>query len=439
MKNKIFLFTILFTQILFAQHKKHSGILINKKTKNPVFGATVLLNNRIIAISNEKGEFEFKIDEGGSKEFVKISHQSYEIDSVQIENINERSRVIKLVETFTKLKEVVLISKFSKGEIIKKAIEQFEITKREKPYWASINFKQTLGRDENAEAYYEMDGHAFMIGENENPFVGPVFVQNQIRRTRESLGITNTWLTYYPGYLKVSHYISLSSLCNYRCFETAHPLSLSTYESFDYKIEKIVVIDGEEFYLIQYRQNKKINRSSDFYDMNGQLWVNKNDYTLKKSTVKFNYNNAYNCEVKADYRKINNIIYPLEIYTIEQGYKDIGEQYITNMITKGLMTFNDVYTEEIRNHRKWHPIYLTGYIIADKYDKEYWHDKPVNDEMFRKDVLGIVGSNDWDLEFKQGSEEKQYKERSIINLAIHQYKEKDQKLLRKLNEDLNIK
>ncbi|MFM7618666.1 MAG: carboxypeptidase-like regulatory domain-containing protein, partial [Bacteroidota bacterium] len=57
--NKIVLFLLLLCGVqAFSQNGSVSGIVIDKKNQQPIFGATVRLeNSQFGCISNEKGEF----------------------------------------------------------------------------------------------------------------------------------------------------------------------------------------------------------------------------------------------------------------------------------------------------------------------------------------------------------------------------------------------
>lgn len=439
MKIKFLLFTILITQFLIAQQKKHSGYLINKETKKPIFGASILLDKRIISVSDEFGKFEFETDIHEDDKYVKIIHQSFEIDSILIGQLNEKPRKIKLIEKFTNLDEIVITAKLklSKKEIIKNAVKQFKNSNRKKPYWASINQKQTLSHKGIPKAYFEMNGHAFMIGENKNPFIAPILIPNQIRRTKESQHISDLWFGKNKGkFLKASHVISRGTLFDFRCLESTHPLSKSGNKSFEFKIEKTETIDHEEYYVIHYNQNKRIHQKRNFFNMNGQLWINKKDFTLKKSNTGFDFDKLYYSRIKIDYKIINGIIYPSKIHTVRYQYKNSKNDDVANLIAKSSITFNTIDFKERENYRLMYPPYMKAFLTSSIYDKNYWGISPLKDKTFKKDVQEIIGNEDWNSAFSDGANEREYKKNSIIVKGIKVYEKKNSELLNRMKKDL---
>ncbi len=98
----------------------YKGMVVSAKTAEPVSYATVSLDNSSFnTLTNEKGEFEFKIPDEYKKQSIKITHVGYKpVTLVVAEN---SSYVIKLEEQATELKEVV-VKKINALELLKTAI-----------------------------------------------------------------------------------------------------------------------------------------------------------------------------------------------------------------------------------------------------------------------------------------------------------------------------
>ncbi|WP_299778825.1 hypothetical protein [uncultured Formosa sp.] len=441
MKFKILLFTIFLTKLLIAQDNNYSAILINKETKKPVFGASITLEKNIICISDETGKIEFKTNIENNGKYVKITHLSYETDSILINKINDKSRKIKLIEKFTNLDEIVIIAKLklTKKEIIKNAVKQFQISSRDKPYWASINYKQTLNYNAVPQAYYEMNGHAFMIGKKTNMAFDPILIPNQIRRTKENEKITNLWnVKKNVELLKVGHDIARINLSSFSCFKSTHPLSKSGSKSFEFKINNIETIYNEEYYVIDFKQNRTIHKKRYLFNMNGQLWVSKKDFTLKKLNVGFDFDKISYNQIEINYETINEIIYPSKIYTERFCYKNFNDINISNFIVKSSLIFNKIDIKERDNYRKIYPPYMLGFLTSNIYHDDYWKNYPILDEQYKKDVTQIIGNQNWNLAFLDGANEVQYNQNSIIDKGIKLYKKQNLDLLNRMKKDLNI-
>ena len=441
MKFKILLLTVFLAQIIIAQEKKCSAFLINKETKKPIFGASILLGKKIISFSDETGKIDFKTNIKNNDKYIKIIHLSYETDSILISKLNEKSRKIRLIEKFTNLDEIVIVSKLklTKKEIIKNAVKQFKVSNRDKPYWASINYKQTLNYKAVPQAYYEMDGHAFMIGKKTNISNHPILIPNQIRRTKENNTISDLWyVKKNVKLLKVSHDIARYNLFDFSCFKSTHPLSKSGNKSFEFKINNTEIIDNEEYYVINFKQNRKIYEKRYLFNMNGQLWVSKKDFTLKKLNVGFDFARIDYNQVKINYERIDEIIYPSKIHTESYRYKNFNDNNISNLVVKSSVIFNKIDIKERENYKKMYPPYMLGFLTSNIYNEDYWKNHPLEDEQYKKDVQVLIGKQSWNSAFTDGANEIQYDENSIIDKGVKLYKKQNLELLNRMKKDLNI-
>ena len=261
MRKTLLISLLIIIQTSFAQKKDYYGQLVNSETKKPVFGAAIELDGEIVSLSNEFGKFKFRANINRNKFYIKFKHISYLIDSIKIKELKRNHKIV-LFESFNILDEVDIIAKkkLSKKEIIKKIIQQFENSKRKKPYWSQINYKQTISHKGIAKAYYEMDGNALMIAGNKYIFDDPFLIPKQIRRTTEPQIITDLWMgRNKKNLLKISHDVSRFSLFEYRCFEILHPISKYGNRFFKFKFEKSETINKKEFYVLHFKQVKNTN------------------------------------------------------------------------------------------------------------------------------------------------------------------------------------
>lgn len=440
MKRSALILAVLFTQIIIAQKKTYSGYIINKETKEPISGAAILLKDRVVTFSNLLGRFEFT-SEKKKKEYVKITHLSYETDSILLKKISRKNVSIGLIEKFTSLDEVVVTAslELSKKEIVKRATKKFDLSKRKGPYWSSVNYKQSFIHKGVAQGYYEMDGHAFMIGEDKYIFRLPILIPNQIRRTTENEEMANllAW-SKSDKLLKHGHDKARGSI-SFRCTEVIHPLNKRKNKFFDFKIEKIEEINGKEYYVIQFKQKRKIYVKRKIFKTSGKLWIDKENFTLLKSNIGFDFDNVTYNSLKIKYLTNNDVIYPSEIYTERYHYTNPRGQDISNLITKSLMTFNKIDFKEREDYHRMYPYYMLGFLTADVYNKDYWSNKPTNNDLFKRDIFDIVGNGDLEANFMLGAKEKQYEKKSTTADVLKMFKKGNLELLERMKKDLNIK
>jgi flagellar basal body-associated protein FliL len=437
MKGGIVILLILFAQLLTAQNTSYSGTLINKETQKPIFGATISVNNRMITFSDEAGKFQFEFAKAKKDSYVQIAHQSYETDSILLKKLVKKEVTIRLVEKFENLDEIVIKASLdlTKKEIVKRAVKTFGESNRKKSYWSSINYKQTLLHQGTAQAYYEMEGHALMVGENNYIFSKPLVIPDQIRRTREHQQVTNLmkWEA-NKDHLKVSHFIARGNLISFRCFEVFHPLRKNKKRLFDFKIEKIEEINDRKYYVIHYKAKNRIYENRRFNRVNGQLWIDKEDFTLYKSTVGFDFDRIHYEYLQVQYEQYDGVIYPVEIYNEEYRYKNNKNQDISNVIIKRLSTFDTIDFEE-RGHYKGLDLFMAGYITADVYNQDYWAQRPIDNESFESDVSEIIGKEDWHAHFASGAKEIQYQKGSSTEEAIQMTQKRNSELVEKMKKE----
>ena len=101
MKQIILAFMLLLSVAVWAQNKSITGMVYDQKTKEPVVGAVISVNNKPIATTNIDGEFTIKFVENAT---VKVTHQSYESKELAI----DKAYKIALISKNVSLDEVII-------------------------------------------------------------------------------------------------------------------------------------------------------------------------------------------------------------------------------------------------------------------------------------------------------------------------------------------
>jgi iron complex outermembrane receptor protein len=101
MKQIILAFVLLLSATLWAQDKSITGMVYDQKTKEPVMGAVISLQNKPVATTNIDGEFSLKCQ---ANAILQITHQSYET-----KKINAKDGIkIALLSKNVSLDEVII-------------------------------------------------------------------------------------------------------------------------------------------------------------------------------------------------------------------------------------------------------------------------------------------------------------------------------------------
>lgn len=416
MKIKKLIFFCLFGPVIFAQNIKVTGVILDKESQKPIFGTAVWVEENIMGFSDVDGKFSFTLDTTQINTTVAFVHITYEEIIIPFENFDNNKIIIELSPKYNKLSEVVISASnqtLTTKDIIKKASKKLDEINREAPYWSSINYKQIIYLNGNPHSYLEFDGNIFMVGEHRNPGIGPLLAPNQIRRTTEAPEIVFTWwgkkadekdflLKQEGGRFANTDWI------NYRFFEVAHPLGKKGGD-FEFQLEGSEVIEGKEFYVIYYHQNKEISLKGRWLDyMHGKLWIAKDDFALEKATTGFRFERIGYHSYTVDYSVQQNTLYPSKIEISGYKFPTPGED-APNVVITAEATFKNIDYTERENYRLEIP---TGSWIIEsgKYDPDYWKDHPIQNVKFKNALLEIAGKNDLNTIFEEGAQEKEYKE-----------------------------
>lgn len=421
--NRVLLFLFIYTACLtvtFTQNK-YSGTVVDSDSNNPIDGVIIVVNNDIIAVTNQKGKFTFNLQLPADKTEVSFIHLSY-TNKLILANDLSNNIYIKLSTKPTVLDEVVIgeNKKLTKKQIIKSAVNSYTKSLVERPYWAGANLKQIVSYKDITKGYMETDANLLVWGSQVNsPWYSPILVPLKVRRTveDEKLSILKSKMEKEDPSISTlfGSFTMGESFLMYRCFEKLNPLQKKRYRNFDFNIEKTVDFNNELCYLISFKERKSINigLGHNITLVRGQLWISKENFQLRKITSSFSIPNFFNFGryniFAVNYNYKEDVIYPNTIY-YKGGYhndinlaSDIDKTelpYPFGTSFKMYLTFTDLHKSSPVDFEKYRPKGLIRSSIGDyfinspafeKYDSEYWRDRSIQGTIFENEVNDLIG------------------------------------------------
>ncbi|MHA7944853.1 hypothetical protein ACJOV8_017380 [Formosa sp. 3Alg 14/1] len=439
------------TQLLIGQNTaySYSGNIVEKDTRNSIFGVALMLEGRVICYSDEEGKFVFEVNNINKETNITFVHLSYKSKTVLLSELKEL-KTIELTQEVVQLEEVIISSKepLTKKEILKNAVGQYENLKEAEAYWSNFNYKQTIYNNGNPQGFLECDGHIFMP-ENIAFSNGPIVVPSEMRRLNEDTEIAEIDFNDIHVNSKVkrqSPYKYIGSLymkrhwTDYSVFVPIHPLSKKEFKHYKFDVEKIVHKEASAYYVIQFKQKKhtfKHNGGWEIAFMQGKLWVDASTFNLLKVVTQFRHgwHKSY-IKYEIDYDVNQNKLYPSRINLSTYKYTKSGKH---NIVKKGTVTLNNKYKADKKNpFIRGGAGSLVWYKVHETYNPEYWKSHPLKDIRYKNDVLSILDKQNWDVAFKKAASQKEYKENSIIANNLNYFEQNKKVFLNFMKKDLNL-
>jgi hypothetical protein len=445
MKIKYF-FILLFIgfKLSIAQEIIIKGRVVSNE-KKAIEGVLIVIKDNIIAYTLGDGSYSFSLSKPELKNQVNFYHLSFEDKSYKLEDLLSNS-IIELKEKIIALDEVIInnMKPLTQKEIVKKSVKQFTHKIRHKPYWASFNLKYVLFHNDTVKKYKEAEGKTYQLGVNNNPWFNPVFVPEKERNT--VFNLSDVYTKNYIDRLKKFEQSNFFETINrnigayiqqYRFFEQIHPLSKRGYRQLNYSISRTDYLNGEECYIINFKQKNKITISNSSVNfMRGQLWISTNSFNLKKLLVSFKFNSGLDNIFTINYTELNNTLYASYLY-----YNSKLES--SELRVKGEISFKQIDNISLKPIADYHsfkdikyriPTYIIIPSIICRYDSENWTSNEIFKNIFSKEIKILTAKTGIEKSFNEGASQmnKWYEEfKKELNLNDHM------EILKIIKNDLN--
>ncbi len=373
MKLKSLLYLLLIATPFQLPAQKISGQLINEFDKTPVFGVTVYSDGVPFAFSDQEGKFE--IEDATQIKALTFSHLAFIEKTFKVSDFKSENQLVYLVEKTTLLDEVEVISPknpLTLNEIIKKSSKKFIESYKTTAYLANVNAKQIVIQNNEYLGFLEIDGIFYnFVPKDRNPFRYPFIIPKNYRKNYENNSLTDYSTKNKFPFKTISPKLFNDSFFDFQFATLTHPL----YKKNKYSYNRLddIEINGNVYYQIQFFQKKGINLKRDLLNVYGEMIISKEDFSIVKHKVSFDFENINSNEIEILYAKKGNkiLVSKIKINTkiINSKYKNKG-LYIQNYLV--IDNSKTIDTENITKKIRFDSCY---YLDEIKYDTNYWKQK----------------------------------------------------------------
>lgn len=403
MNLKSLLYLLLFTTPIFSVAQKITGQVINEYDKTPIFGVTIYSAGVPFAFSDEEGKFE--IEDATQIKALTFSHLAFTEKTIKISDFKNENQLVYLVEKATMLKEVEINTSkktLTLDDIIKKSAKNFKENYKATPYYANANARQIIMENNVYKGYLEIDGllHNFIPKKN-TTFQYAYIIPRELRKNVEQLNpkdyiLKSKEMFNYFGadYLRGIFFLNLQSA------NLSHPLFKK--HKYTYKRLEDTGINGNKYYQIQFFQKKGINVGRDLFNVYGEMLISKEDFTIFKHKISFDFDNKFSNEFEIVYDKKGDKILPSKI---SSSIKSIGKKNKkTNTIFQQILLHID-NTKTVDSKVIKHGFHICFYLDELKYEANYWKNKTQisSTDTLIENYLKTISEQD----FQEGAKQKQ--------------------------------
>ncbi len=376
MKLKSFIFFLFFALPVNLLAQKITGQVINEFDNTPIFGVTIYSDGVPFAFSDQDGEFE--IEDSSEIKALTFSHLAFTEKTLKTSEFKNENQIVYLAEKATMLREVEIITlknPLTLEDIVKKSSKKFIECYKTTPYLTTINAKEIVMQNNEYMGYVEIEGILYnFIPKDRNPFKYSFVLPLEIRKSKEK-----TELSDYSSKNKLPYNTSCTDLLRASFLDVqfsnvSHPLIKK--QKYTFKRLEDIEIDGNEYYQIQFFQKKGIKAKIDLFNVYGEMLISKEDFSIVKHKVSFDFDNINSNEIEILYAKKGVAILPsiIKVNTkiINSKYKKKGvyKQIVFNIDNSKTIDTKDI-TEKVAFN-------LNYYLDEVKYDANYWKQKSQN-------------------------------------------------------------
>jgi len=300
------------------------GQVIDNVTNDPIQFVHIGINHSspIGTITNENGEFIFKIPKNLSDKNVTLSCIGY--DTKEIKIISDRLRtIVRLIPSRIILDEITITPK-SPQEIIKSAFNRIPLNYYDKPSMATGFFRQSIKTNKFdllyiSEAVLEARKEAY---------------EKQYRTGQVKNIQSRKKLFYYEDTLRrIKFYGGAHVFHRFDYVIRREPfINPNNFNKYDYELKGTTSYNGKLVYLIEFKMSSKssvpgIKKGSLYIDVETYAFIGIH-YSFTKTRIDIGFKNARR-QVKVNYKPIGNRWYLQNIWYQINGYDKTLEDNIT--------------------------------------------------------------------------------------------------------------
>jgi hypothetical protein len=402
MNLKSLIYLLFFTTPITLLAQKISGQVLSEFDKTPVFGVTVYSDGVPFAFSDQEGKFEIE-DTSQIKELT-FSHLAFIEKTFKVSDFKSENQLVYLVEKATLLDEVEVISPknpLTLNEIIKKSSKKFIESYKTTPYLANANAKQIVMHNNEYLGYIELDGIIYnYVPKSNNAFRYAFILPKEYRKNKETLKTKNNAsknreMFNYFG----TDFFRESFFKNVQSSNLSNPLFKK--HKYTYKRLEDIEINGNEYYQIQFFQKKGINVKRDLFNVYGEMLISKEDFSIVKHKVSFDFDDIYSNEIQIVYVKKGAKTLPSKINLSSKIINPKSKK--KNTFIQAYLIIDNSKTIDTKDITEQLTFNLNYYLDEVKYNANYWQNKTQNSSTALIDnYLKTISEQD----FQEGAKQK---------------------------------
>lgn len=400
-KSILFVCFILLASSRFSYSQERVGRVLDKKSKKPIPGVYISVNNKPITATDENGLFALgNIHETDT---INFSHLMCENKDILSSTLKGDTALIKLQSSCFDLNEVSVVESKVK-HIIKKAHKAF--VKQYQPIncWTKAKYKHLLLADGNPLNFLESHGYAMLRKPRNGAFEsGPLFIEVNTRRTQmhgENMFSHKRKATKSIPFDVFMHNCRIFAFC-----QRIMPLGKFNFRDYRFKLDSLSDSNDNQYVINFVQRSKRMLVSGwKLWGASGRIWINRKSFLPEKMTFVYKFMNDVR-EYEISFLHKNNMIFPeqIKLVTTHRFFRKLKQP--NNYISISQLNFFDIDTIARINYRlkKMETMEYCGELLSPdiKYNHEYWRDYRLKQSKWYSEIKTLCHANLKD-EFKKG-------------------------------------
>lgn len=407
----------------FAQEVKITGKVLDENTKEPIFGAYISQKGIALSFSGDDGSFELILPAANMHDSITFSHIAYHNKTFILSELKPDNNMVTLSEKVVALAEITVMPEKQK-RILKSAMKRFDDTYPKLDDLADVNYKQLISYMGKPRGYVEAYGSMLLRGRSKkSPILQNFIIPSQFRRTKEDPIVANIYRSTYPRIQIGPHCMNNEIPFEYCFYEYCHPLKSNLNRHYNFHLDSICTYKGITCYLFSFKQRKPITSLGwVVHGLSGQIWVNRDNFNLVKTSLAFNRNDLRSNLVIAEYAEKDNKIYPTHISITSVMNKYLTKTEPQKIVVECEIVFNKIY-ERPKKYKIGYQ--LECFVPELKYDRAFWVKHPITNKYFAEKLTNLIGTTSLDEAFELGAKEQTFEDNGkFVNQLYRKYSEK---------------
>jgi hypothetical protein len=336
---------------LYAQGKENTYFLLDNNSKDQIQNAHIRdSKNRIIAITNDLGEFNLKTDIGNRNDSLKISCIGYKTLALPLDFLSKQNYI--LLETDTLILDEVTVRSITPLEIIKKTISAIPRNYLKNKIVLQGNFNLNIEKDTSHLRKSQSNILVNMLSHNYSPTIENLVYTSQLGDSE--LMEEDTAL--------IRESFLFDHIIHGRGF-----LNIANIDSWKFRIEEFTLYEGKEVVVISATfistnlvtvLSPKANSTSH----KAKMYINLEDFAILKISYDYKWNKRDLKKSKVDSLWVNNISWSGFAY-----YTKRNNKYL--LLNLGNIQKKEIYKQIYRQ---------TGFTYKKRHDYEISSDFVTN-------------------------------------------------------------